>query len=248
MPNSKNTIIHQGQPLAQRKASSGGFFGSSGKSNYFFEPIQKKSNNSKPIQRVSAAGVASDVACATLSDEQLYAFFRNVYFANQPNARRHITHYRTGGGAVYTENVAALFADNPRIALRVASLISSQFRGEPNAHGTLLGGGDDGRGGDTPPIRQSDYDSEDWRNANGNVDEIQWRLVGQYNPSGANRFEITVIDPYTWHEEEGRPTQCIHAAMVRLKQHGAADYITQGTAIVTLTVSPFNDTAVSPAL
>ncbi len=247
MQNGKTPIL-QTQPIAQRKGGGGGFFGRQSNTNPFFSPVQKKTAHKQPIQRQGWEGAASEAACALLTDEQLYQMFLNTYFLGQPNAKRHLIHYRTGGGADYTENVAQLFAANPRVAARIAGLIGGQFRGEANAHGAIIGGGDDGRGSDTPPIRQSDYDSTDWRNANGNIDEVQWRLIGQYTPGAANQFEITIIDPYAWHQEEGRATQCIHAAMERLKRHGAADYMTRGTATVTLEVYPYNDRPVTPIL
>ncbi len=183
------------------------------------------------IQRVSFAGAASETACALMSDEQIYSLFIDVYFSSQPNARQHLIHYRTGGGNPYDENVEALFSANPRIRSRIAELISEQVT-NGDTQGALIGKGVDD-GGD-PPIRQSDYDSEDWRNANGNIDEVRWRLIGEYKPSGYNQIQITVVDPYTWHPMEARPTQCLHAAFEGLKSKGAADYITTGTATIML--------------
>ncbi|WP_229554996.1 DUF4157 domain-containing protein [Nostoc sp. XA010] len=183
------------------------------------------------IQRVSFAGAGSETACALMSDEQIYSLFTDVYFSSQPNARQHLIHYRTGGGKPYNENVEALFSANPRIRSRIAKLISEQVA-NGDTQGSLIGRGVDD-GGD-PPISQSDYDSEDWRNANGNIDEVQWRLMGKYEPSGYNQIQITVVDPYTWHPMEARATQCLHAAFERLKSEGAADYITTGTDTIML--------------
>ncbi len=176
----------------------------------------------------------SGAACYALTDEQLYRLFVDYYFMFQPNAKAHLVHYRIGQGTIYRENVDALFVANPRIRTRIARLIHQQITGSRT---TLLSGVLIGRGvddGQAPPIRQQDYDSEDWRNANGNIDEVRWSLVGTYNPRGYNSFNITVHDPYEWHDQEGRATQCIHAAFVRLKRQGAADYISEGTARVLL--------------
>ncbi|MEZ4905200.1 MAG: hypothetical protein R2822_27340 [Spirosomataceae bacterium] len=178
---------------------------------------------------------ASRVACWALSDEELYRLFIDYYFMFQPNAKAHLVHYRIGQGTVYREDVNGLFVANPRIRTRIARLIHAQITA--TAGSTLLSGVLIGRGvddGQDPPIRQQDYDSEDWRNANGNIDEVRWSLIGTYNPRGYNMFNITIRDPYEWHDQEGRATQCLHAAFVRLKRQGAADYMTEGTARIQL--------------
>lgn len=186
----------------------------------------------KMIQRASFVGALSETACLFMSDEKIYKFFAYVYFGSrQPNASKHLVHYRFAGGKQYEENVEALFSANPRIRSRIAQLISKQVA-DGHTQGALIGKGVDD-GGD-PPIRQSDYDSEDWRNANGNIDEVDWQLMGTYKPNGYNQIQITVVDPYTWHPQEERPTQCLHSAFERLKEQGAADYITQGTGTIML--------------
>lgn len=175
-------------------------------------------------------GLVSKAACWSMTDEELYRLFIDYYFMFQPNARAHLVHYRIGHGVPYAENVNDLFVANPRIRVRIARLIHQQITASRNTliSGVLIGRGvDDGQ---EPPIRQQDYDSEDWRNANGNIDEVRWSLIGTYNPRGYNTVNITIRDPYEWHDQEGRPTQCIHAAFVRLKRQGAADYITEGSA------------------
>lgn len=179
-------------------------------------------------------GPVSEAACWAMTDEQLYQLFIDYYFMFQPNARAHLVHYRIGQGTPYAENVNDLFVANPRIRLRIARLIHQQITANG---GRLIGGVLIGRGvddGQEPPIRQQDYDSEDWRNANGNIDEVRWSLIGTYNPRGYNTFNITIRDPYEWHDQEGRATQCIHAAFIRLKRRGAADYITEGKARILL--------------
>ncbi len=171
----------------------------------------------------------------------------------QPNARRHLHHYRYGGGADYRENVRALFTANPSIQTRIFSRIGYQLQARPrNDSGSIIGHGrDDGL---EPPIRQEDYDSTDWVNSNGNIDEVHWRLVNDYNPYDNREtedrayylrairrggvflidVEITIRDPYTWHPLETRPSQCIHQAMELLKSAGAADYVTVGTSTLAM--------------
>ena len=185
------------------------------------------------IQRQIWVGAASAALCKTHSDQGIYEYFRDHYFSDQPNAKAHLIHYRMNKGVNYKEDVKALFDANPRVRTRISMLIVIQGGVTKGAtSGVLAGkGADDGK---EPPIRQSDYDSDDWRNANGNIDEVRWKLVGAFDPKGNTTYEITVVDPYTWHPAEDRPTQCIHAAMERLKASGAADYITMGTANVVL--------------
>jgi hypothetical protein len=185
------------------------------------------------IQRQIWVGAAATALCKTHSDQGIYEYFRDHYFSDQPNAKAHLVHYRMNKGINYKEDVKALFDANPRVRTRISMLIVTQGGvAKGVTSGVLAGkGADDGK---EPPIRQSDYDSEDWRNANGNIDEVRWKLIGAFNPKGDTTYEITVVDPYTWHPAEERPTQCIHAAMERLKASGAADYITMGTANVVL--------------
>lgn len=198
------------------------------------------------------ASIQAGAICLGATDEQVYNQIMNYwdYISPQPNARRHLYHYRHGSGADYVENVRALFDANPRIRERIFSRIHAQMRANPRwDSGSIIGRGRDD--GTEPAIRQADYDSEDWVNSNGNIDEVHWRLTDDYNPydnretddrdyylreinRGRIRMigvEITIRDPYTWHPNETRPTQCIHQAMERLKAAGAADYITIGTAV-----------------
>ena len=202
------------------------------------------------IARAEAAAI-----CFAATDQIVYdhIIFHWTYVSPQDNARRHLYHYRYGNGVDYNENVRGLFDANPRIRERVFSMIHAQMRANHRwDSGSIIGRGvDDGQ---PPPIRQQDYDSDDWVNSNGNIDEVHWRLIGDYNPYdnretddrayylrevGRDRIrmiqvEITIRDPYTWHPLEVRPTQCIHQAMERLKTSGAADYVTVGTAILSM--------------
>jgi hypothetical protein len=192
--------------------------------------FQRKEENI--IQQFPWEKIASETACALLSDEEIYGLFVNFYFSSQPNARKHLEHYVKGGGKDYAENVPDLFGANPRIRSRIAQLINEQIANGSTTSGSIVGKGvDDGQ---DAPIAQSDYDSEDWRNANGNIDQVDWQLIGTYNPAGYNKFQITITDPYTWHPLEKRPTQCLHEAFERLKSQSAADYITKGTAAIVL--------------
>lgn len=197
---------------------------------------QNSSIRKKQVQRASWEGFESEALCITHSDEGVYEFIRDHYFSDQPNARKHIIHYRIGGGSNYSENIVNLFSANPHIRSRIAFLINDQIKSGKRSSGVLIGkGADDGK---EPPIRQSDYDSDDWLDSNGNIDEVDWKLIGTLNTKGYNQFEISIRDPYTWHPLENRPTQCIHEAMENLKSSGAADYFTVGTGNISLLLPP----------
>ncbi|MEE6186514.1 hypothetical protein PIECOFPK_02536 [Mycovorax composti] len=208
------------------------------------------------MEDISIARGLSEIICFARNDEVVFGHivFCWTVVDPQPNALRHIMHYRYGNGAVYEEDVRALFLANPRIQERIFSMINAQLRANPRWDaGSIIGRGVDD--GVEPPIRQRDYDSTDWLNSNGNIDEVHWRLIDDYNPFDNRetderdyylravrrprtvRVQITIRDPYTWHPHEQRPTQCIHQAMERLKAYGAADYLTEGSAILTMPVN-----------
>ncbi len=193
--------------------------------------------------------------CTAATDEQVYNQIMNYWdwISYQPNARRHLHHYRYGNGSVYPEDVRSLLNANPKIRSRVFTLIGAQLRQNPRADsGRIVGKGVDDGG--EPPIRQQDYDSDDWLNANGNIDEVTWSLAGDYNPYDNREtderlyflrslkrgsvfminVQVGIRDPYTWHPLESRPTKCIHEAMERLKSSGAAEYITRGETTVAM--------------
>ncbi|MBZ4188371.1 hypothetical protein [Niabella beijingensis] len=194
--------------------------------------------------------------CTGATDEQVYNSIMNYWdwISPQPNARAHLWHYRNGGGQDYAEpRLADLFHANARIRTKIFEMIGRQLQARPQEDaGSIIGRGvDDGA---PPPIGQGDYDSEDWLNANGNIDEVHWRLEGDYNPYDNReteerayflraqrrgsvfllRVQVSIRDPYTWHPQEQRPTQCIHQAMERLKTAGAADYVTTGTTVLSM--------------
>jgi len=162
-------------------------------------------------------------------DEQLLQRLLS-HFSDQPDARRHLYWYRYGGGADYTEDVGRLFRQNPSVQRRIASLIA------PSLPSGTTSGTFSGTTPSTTPIRQQDYDVDNWLNANGNIDEVTWELTSTYTPHGRNTFTIGIRDPYQWHPLENRPTQCIHQAMERLKTAGAAEYMTVGSATITLNI------------
>jgi hypothetical protein len=186
-----------------------------------------------------------DGVCACLTDELVAAVALHVYLAGEPLAQDHLRHYLKGGGAPYVENIEDLFARNPTVRANVAVQIAEQYAGGKMNSGVLEGGADLPGGGQVkgfPPITQSDWDDQDWRNAIGNVDKLEWELLSAPDAAGNVQVKITLTDAYAWHAKEERMTQCVHQALEDMKAKGAADYTSTGTGVVTLNLgSTFTD-------
>ncbi len=181
--------------------------------------------------------VASETLCTWYAskfwlsqEEKDQQLFNRVltHFSDQPDARQHLWWYRYGEGKNYDENVGRLLKDNPTVQQKLAEQIGG-VASASNKKGSLVG-----TESNDSPIKQAYYDEDNWRNANGNIDEVDWELQGDYTPHGANTFKIKIHDPYQWHPLEARATQCLHEAMERLKTSGAKEYITEGETTVTL--------------
>jgi hypothetical protein len=178
-----------------------------------------------------------DGVCDCLTDELVTAVALHVYLVGQPNAQKHLQHYLTGGGAPFVEDIADLFAKNPTIRTNVGAQVGEASNGGAVRRGTLAGGADLPGGGQAPgfpPITQLDYDDQDWRNSIGNVDQLDFVIVSGPDAAGNAQVQITLSDIYAWHGKEPRLSQCVHQAIENMKRHGAAEYKSTGTAVVSL--------------
>ncbi len=181
-----------------------------------------------------------DGVCDCLTDEIVTAVALHVYLAGQPLAQAHLEHYLKGGGKPYVEDIADLFARNPTVRANVGSQIGSACDGGKITAGVLEGGADlpgGGQVGGFPPITQLDFDDQDWRNAVGNVDKLEWVIVSGPDAAGRAQVRITLTDAYAWHGKEARISQCVHQALENMKSKGAADYTSTGSAVVALDLS-----------
>src|SRR5688572_4361929 len=95
----------------------------------------------------------------------------------------HLIAYLSGTGErPYDEPIEQFFADNPRAARRVADHIrnagtrSGIWRSENP---------------ESAPIRQRDYDNQDWLLSLGNIDEVQWELLGEIGRDGCAMVRIS---------------------------------------------------------
>ena len=91
-----------------------------------------------------------------------------------------------------------------------------------------------GNTSETTPIKQTDYDSDDWLLALGNIDRVDWEILAGPANDGAYTVDLTIIDHYEWHPDEGRVTSCPHKLMEAQKANGANNFDARGTGIVKL--------------
>ena len=177
--------------------------------------------------------------CSCLPDRVITGIALHVYLAGQPLAQRHLEHYLSGGGRDFIEDINDLFRRNPTIANNVAAQIAEQSDSGRLRSGVLEGGGDLPGGGKLPgfpPITQSDYDDQDWRNSIGNVDRLEWVIVSGPDAAGNATVMIKLADPYAWHPQEARLSQCVHQAIDNMKAHGAKEYMARGTGVVVVSM------------
>ena len=178
-----------------------------------------------------------DGVCDCLTDELIAAVSLHVYLAGQPLAQKHLDHYLHGGGTPFVEDIADLFARNPTVRNNVGTQVGEVSGGGKVRTGVIEGGADLPDGTQLPgfpPITQNDWDDQDWRNAIGNVDKLQFTIVSGPDAAGNVQVQITLTDAYAWHGKEARISQCVHQALENMKAKGAADFMSTGTGVVAL--------------
>lgn len=198
--------------------------------------VQRKeieSNENSPTEEGAEVGGLGEIACDAIPNHLAVLMVKAVFYSFYPLALKHLQHYLDGQGTDFQEDVPDLFRRNPRIAARVGRQISDSG----TTSGQLIG--------PTPadaPIRQVDFDSEDWRYSIGNVDEIDY----DYDTAATNgnaEVRISIKDPYQWQPAEDRGTQCLHRAMQAEQANGAKEFMEVGEGTVLLLVG----TAAAPA-
>jgi hypothetical protein len=188
-----------------------------------------KAEETSPTETGAEASGLGDIACHVLPDAAVVALVRAYFAVRYPRASDALVHYLEGGGRDFPVNLTEMLLDNPRAKERVAKHIGGGHQvGDAGQWIDKTSGG--------APIRQSDYDSEDWRLALGGIDQVDWEIVAGPARDGSMRVRISIVDPYEWHPDEDRGTQCLHETMERQKQKGARNYNAVGTGDVQLTV------------
>jgi hypothetical protein len=141
----------------------------------------------------------------------------------KPLARAHVTHFLSGGGVDYAENVTDFITRDAGVRAKLARHASARPRGHFK-------------------VQQSDYSVQDFRYAFGAIDRLDYEV-----DSAASRVHVWFVDRYEWHPvypgiymkksgDAARITNCVHAAGVELKASGASDYWMVGYGTVPLSM------------
>ena len=172
------------------------------------------------VEGMIDAGIAC--ACATMSPANVLALARETVLAGSPLGQAHLDHYLTGGGV----NLAEDLDDVLRRDSGVRGVLAAAIARIATGHVT---------------IAQTDYAVEDFRNAFGAIDRMDYEV-----DAAAGTVHVWFQDRYEWHPvgygyslfsgDGVRWTNCVHAAAVELQSSGAADYWMFGNATVPLSL------------
>jgi hypothetical protein len=174
-------------------------------------------------------------ACKNMQPKTLIDTAVIVEFRDKPIALQHLNWYlSTGKGADFVEdaNIKAMLERDTGVQAAIAAQIPSG-----TTSGVVTG---------AFKLEQSDYVNQDFRFAFGAIDELDFEA-----DFGAKTLHVWFQDRYEWHpfypglytvfpDDAPRQTNCVHAALVELKDSGAADFWMKGEATVplSLVVSP----------
>jgi hypothetical protein len=170
------------------------------------------------------------LACKTMQPGDVLVAAIATVFDDKPIARDHINWYlHTGLGRDFVEdaNIKAMLERDTGVQKLIAKRIppgrtSGKFAGH------LI-------------ISQDDYTDEDFRNAFGSIDRLDFEV-----DFDARNIRVWFKDRYEFHpyypgiyevknnDADVRPNNCVHAAAVELKSSGAADFWMIGVATVPL--------------
>lgn len=182
----------------------------------------------------SAAGLALAGLCIAGADPMTFVNTAITWdFNGKPIALKHLNWYlKDGRGQELNEdkNVENWVRSDPAIRTKVANFIMANASRGLHYSGFF-------------PFSQSEYSDQDYRYAFGTIDrldvEVDWAV---------KTVKLWFMDSYEWHpvcpgfytqfpDDVVRETNSLHAALVELKDRGAADYWMVGEA--TLPVSAF---------
>ncbi len=187
-----------------------------------------------------------ELVCDCLPDVVVVWLARNVYLSGKPLAQAHVDHYLHGGGADYPEDVATFIRTDAGARGAVIRQINEAGSGQTDyGHGFT----------DNAIVRQTEYQNQDYRMAFGNIccpnatgeppGYLRFTVLDTPEARARNRaagntaqVRLVMHDPYGWHPEEERISQCIHRAFENRKAHGAADFMQVGEATIDLEIHP----------
>jgi hypothetical protein len=166
--------------------------------------------------------LASECACALLSPDGVAKTARNVVMATLPLARKHLDHYLAGTGSALTVDLEDIIRRDSKVRAKLGAQVKRSRRGFMR-------------------IEQSDYAVKDFQFALGAIDRLDFEVNRK-----AGLVHVWFMDRYEWHpvgfgykplkHDVRRETNCIHAAMVELKDSGAADYWMFGDTVLSLSL------------
>jgi hypothetical protein len=171
------------------------------------------------VQNDSHTGAGgAETVCALSSPGTVLDWARRWEFISMPLAKKHLAHYRTGGGADLPVDLGDVIRRDEGVRAVLSKEMATADRGSVK-------------------IEQTNYEVEDFRNAFGAIDRIDFEV----NPT-TKQVHLWFKDRYEFHpvgygytafpDDKKRPTNCVHAAAVELKSSGAADYWMVGETVV----------------
>lgn len=171
------------------------------------------------VQKDSSIGAGgAETLCATSSPATVLDWARRWTFSSMPLARKHLDHYRTGGGTDLTVDLGDVLRRDEGVRAVLAREMKTTNRGWVK-------------------IEQANYEIEDFQYAFGAIDRIDFDV----NPT-TGQVHLWFKDFYEFHpvgygyssfpDDKKRDTNCVHAAAVELKSSGAADYWMVGETVV----------------
>jgi hypothetical protein len=149
--------------------------------------------------------------CAIKDPKEVLDLAFRVKLSKYPLAQKHLTHYLSGTGADYTEDVTDFITRDSGVRGKLASSISAAPMGYFK-------------------VKQNDYAEHGFRLSFGAIDRIDYEV-----DAASSKVHVWFADNYEWHPyypgiytpmpgDVKRETNCVHAAAVELKAKGAADF------------------------
>ena len=167
------------------------------------------------VQRHPNSGGLISVACSLFSPSRVVDIAIWRQFGDKPTALRHLRWYLSvGGGRDFPEN------DNFERFVRSSERFRQAFTIERR-----------GRNSGSMEVPQAFFgpSDEDFRFSFGAIDRMDFEVdevAGTVHLWFKDRYEYHPVYPFYSHfsDDEVRETNCVHAAMVELKDQGAADF------------------------
>jgi hypothetical protein len=174
------------------------------------------------LSPTSSEGFVSDCACAIGSPQTVADTINNTLMLPLPLAKKHFNHYLSGGGANLMVDLEEVIRNDSGVRGKLASNIKARSVGHFK-------------------ITQSDYASKDFQFAFGAIDRLDYEA-----DRASGQVHIWFQDRYEWHpvgfgykrfpDDGRREDNCVHAAMVELKNSGARDYWMIGDAVIPISM------------